>query len=341
MSRVTQTITRTAMRTTTLVCIVLLAVGGLVANTFPVGVVQAARAADSGTFDPDSFELNPDPAAIGDPSYRAGVLAAYTEATKNLDASLALREELTAQAARLTEELQPVETGGLDFARDGAPGADVEAGLLRPAGTAEVTLLEQSVAAAGETTRWNERAVLIAQISQLDLAIERASASELRLRDEAATVLRFERQKAEAEAYVLSQALEANSAREAALAAAEAARANRVTNHAYVNVTAGASYGVVQWAPLIRRYFPERLWEEALSVMWCESRGDPNAANPTSDARGLFQHKLKYWAPRATGAGFDGASVFNPEANIAAAAQLALGSERAGQDTWAHWACKP
>ncbi len=99
--------------------------------------------------------------------------------------------------------------------------------------------------------------------------------------------------------------------------------------------------GVAQWRSQVTKYFPKYLVEDALSVMWCESRGLSNATSPVSDARGLFQHKLKYWKLRADGAGFENADVFEAEANIAAAAWLVDLSVSQGKDPWEHWACKP
>ena len=46
----------------------------------------------------------------------------------------------------------------------------------------------------------------------------------------------------------------------------------------------------------------------AVRVSWCESRHNPRAANPTSSARGLFQHLAMHWRGK-----FD---PFDPEASI-------------------------
>jgi len=47
------------------------------------------------------------------------------------------------------------------------------------------------------------------------------------------------------------------------------------------------SAGVERWRQLVARYdWPV---DSALAVMWCESRGDPNAYNASSGATGLFQ----------------------------------------------------
>ena len=71
-----------------------------------------------------------------------------------------------------------------------------------------------------------------------------------------------------------------------------------------------------------------------MRVMWCESRGDPEAVNAESGASGLMQHIPRYWDERARAAGFQGASPFDPIANIYASVWLL--------DTggWNHWECK-
>ena len=71
-----------------------------------------------------------------------------------------------------------------------------------------------------------------------------------------------------------------------------------------------------------------------MRVMWCESRGDPDAINEESGASGLMQHIPRYWDDRARSAGFQGASPFNPIANIYASVWLLdVGG-------WSHWECK-
>jgi hypothetical protein len=71
-----------------------------------------------------------------------------------------------------------------------------------------------------------------------------------------------------------------------------------------------------------------------MRVMWCESRGDPNAVNAESGASGLMQHIPRYWDDRARVSGFQGASPFDPIANIYASVWLLdVGG-------WGHWECK-
>ena len=73
-----------------------------------------------------------------------------------------------------------------------------------------------------------------------------------------------------------------------------------------------------------------------LSVMRCESQGDPEAYNPSSGASGLMQHLQIYWPARARSAGFEGASPFDPVANIYTSAWLIY---RATGGGWQHWVC--
>lgn len=86
------------------------------------------------------------------------------------------------------------------------------------------------------------------------------------------------------------------------------------------------------WRPIVELYFEERHVNRALRVMRCESGGDPSAKNPRSTASGLFQHLGSLWTPRAERAGWAGADVFDPHANIAVAAWLVY--EGGG---WGHW----
>jgi hypothetical protein len=98
---------------------------------------------------------------------------------------------------------------------------------------------------------------------------------------------------------------------------------------------------VEQWRPLVERYFaPERV-EEALSIIDCESNGDPTARNPRSSAAGLFQFLDRTWLHSSEQAGFQGESPLSPEANIAAAAWLVEYSIGVGDSPWAHWTCRP
>ncbi len=93
--------------------------------------------------------------------------------------------------------------------------------------------------------------------------------------------------------------------------------------------------GIDRWRPLVSLYFEPRDIDWAMAIIKCESRGDPNARNPRSSARGLFQHLARYWPKRSQKAGWEGASIYDPEANIAVAAWLFY--EGGGKS---HWTCK-
>lgn len=98
---------------------------------------------------------------------------------------------------------------------------------------------------------------------------------------------------------------------------------------------------VERWRPLTSSHFPSGRVDEALAVIECESRGDPNAYNPYSGASGLFQFLPSTWATVSPRAGYGGASVFEPEANIATAAWLTDYYESRGSDPWSAWVCTP
>ncbi len=86
------------------------------------------------------------------------------------------------------------------------------------------------------------------------------------------------------------------------------------------------------WRGLITTHFQPQDIDRALAVIWCESRGDPSAKNPTSTATGLWQHLRTYWEGRSTAAGIPGASIWDPEASTIVAAWLVY--EGGG---WSHW----
>ncbi|MEX1093484.1 MAG: transglycosylase SLT domain-containing protein [Acidimicrobiia bacterium] len=97
---------------------------------------------------------------------------------------------------------------------------------------------------------------------------------------------------------------------------------------------------VEQWRGLVAQHFPSNRVDEALHIMWCESRGDPEAYNPYSGASGLFQFIPSTWASASVSAGYSGASAFDPAANTASAAWLAGEYERLGLYYWQAWSCK-
>ena len=100
---------------------------------------------------------------------------------------------------------------------------------------------------------------------------------------------------------------------------------------------------VEQWRWLVEKYFPADRVDEAMRVMACESRGNPNAKNPNSSATGLFQFLDGTWAWMSVLSGWNGYSRLDPEANVAVAAYLVDFSLRNGHPggAWGHWECTP
>lgn len=96
---------------------------------------------------------------------------------------------------------------------------------------------------------------------------------------------------------------------------------------------------VERWRGLVSVWFEENT-DAALSVMWCESRGNPEAQHPGSGAAGLFQHLPRYWEYRTGLAlGYQAEvypHIFNPQLNIEVAAWLSDEGTN-----WGHWVCKP
>lgn len=92
---------------------------------------------------------------------------------------------------------------------------------------------------------------------------------------------------------------------------------------------------VARWCALVHQHFGDRWTHWALHTISCESAGDPSAKNPRSSASGLFQQLGRYWPRRSERAGWEGASIFDPEANVAVSARLF--SEGRGAS---HWSCK-
>ncbi len=119
----------------------------------------------------------------------------------------------------------------------------------------------------------------------------------------------------------------------AQLAATQAARLTdlRDINGPYDHDPGEFTWDVERWRPVVEWYFPADRVEWALRIIRCESHGDPIAKNPHSTASGLFQHLASLWPERAAKAGFAGADVFDPIANIAVGAWLL---ENGGPGNW-------
>ena len=107
----------------------------------------------------------------------------------------------------------------------------------------------------------------------------------------------------------------------------------------------GVSDRVEQWRPLVAKYFPPELVDDALVVMACESSGKPEArAWPKSTAVGLFQFLTGVWEWTLPLAGIEeGTPRTNPEANVKAAAWLWGFAERTNhpEGPWGPWSCRP
>jgi len=111
---------------------------------------------------------------------------------------------------------------------------------------------------------------------------------------------------------------------------------NKCPRHLHTTARIPIPYrgSVEQWLPLVMTYFQAVDIPWAMRVMSCESGGSPTAKNPGSSASGLFQHLARYWPSRSVAAGWAGASIWDPEANIAVAAWLFYTGGRS------HWVCK-
>ncbi|MDH3729732.1 MAG: transglycosylase SLT domain-containing protein [Acidimicrobiia bacterium] len=102
---------------------------------------------------------------------------------------------------------------------------------------------------------------------------------------------------------------------------------------------------VEQWRGLVSSYFSGIRIEEALAIIDCESRGDPNATNSTSGAAGLFQFVPATWDWVAAEAGlgtYASGAPYDPTANTAAAAWLVQRSIDTdySRGAWGHWTCR-
>jgi soluble lytic murein transglycosylase-like protein len=85
------------------------------------------------------------------------------------------------------------------------------------------------------------------------------------------------------------------------------------------------SGGVEKWRGLVAKYFPSNAVNTALSIMACESGGNPNAVSHTND-HGLFQINGGLQAY--------GEKIYNPEFNI----KLAYTNYYATRG-WQPWVC--
>ena len=86
---------------------------------------------------------------------------------------------------------------------------------------------------------------------------------------------------------------------------------------------------IEQYRPIVSKFFAPEDVDQALMLMWYESRGRTDAANSRSSGRGLFQLDEAGWSDRAKAArkyyaGKNlaiGADIYDAETNIAVAAR--------------------
>jgi len=89
----------------------------------------------------------------------------------------------------------------------------------------------------------------------------------------------------------------------------------------------GVSYNVEQWRPLVEQHFNSGDVWRVLCLMAHESKGDPNAYNPSSGASGLMQ-VLASWADNF---GYVPNDLFDPSVNLSIARKLR------DDGGWRHW----
>jgi Ca2+-binding RTX toxin-like protein len=89
-------------------------------------------------------------------------------------------------------------------------------------------------------------------------------------------------------------------------------------------------YDPDHWRHLLDVYFGDiDQVSNALKIIDCESRGEPFALNPNSEAAGLFQFLPSTWKKRSAKTEFAGETPYHPRANVAAA--------RVTYDAWVDW----
>ena len=117
------------------------------------------------------------------------------------------------------------------------------------------------------------------------------------------------------------------------------------TATASLTSTTGESNGIVdrsrlfdetQIRSLVETFFRPEDVSRAIRIAWCEYSFNPENVNPVTGASGLFQHAPDTWAARSSAAGYAGADILDPEANVAVAAWK-LYNVPGG---WSHWQCQ-
>ena len=99
------------------------------------------------------------------------------------------------------------------------------------------------------------------------------------------------------------------------------------------------SVGVEQWRPLVEEHFEPEHVDDALTVMRCESEGNPDAQHPRSHASGLFQAMPQWYTGRGWSepSEFGPFDPFDPAENVRFAAWLFYDTGA----TWGPWVCRP
>jgi soluble lytic murein transglycosylase-like protein len=85
---------------------------------------------------------------------------------------------------------------------------------------------------------------------------------------------------------------------------------------------------VERWRPLVAGVFPAAEVEAALCIIRHESGGNPDADNPRSSAKGLFQVLGSMWAPHY---GVSQTELFDPVTNVQIASDI---WENQGWSAW-------
>lgn len=85
---------------------------------------------------------------------------------------------------------------------------------------------------------------------------------------------------------------------------------------------------VDRWRPLVATQFPAKEVDTALCIIEHESGGDPEADNPRSSARGLFQVLGSLWASHY---GVSRSELYDPIVNTVIAADI---WEKHGWEAW-------
>ncbi len=98
-------------------------------------------------------------------------------------------------------------------------------------------------------------------------------------------------------------------------------------------VSAAGVLGTEQWRGLVSQYFPPESVDAVLSIMQCESGGNPDATNGVH--QGLMQTNVNYHQAKADALFGPGRSLYEPEVNIAVSAVIS------GGYNWGAWSCKP